>query len=79
MEIFREEIQFFLNNVDIPSEKPFEFLTRLSTAIYSMQDKTLDYDDTKSFGGFLWQIFAGFDLISGYRERDIIQEMIDAI
>src|SRR5262245_41135453 len=42
MEIFRGEIQFFLNSVDIPSEKPFEFLKRLSTAIYSMQDKTLD-------------------------------------
>jgi hypothetical protein len=44
-----------------------------------MQDKSLEYDDTKSFSGFLWGIFAGFDLITGYRERDIIQEMIDVI
>ena len=79
MEIFRGQIQFILNNVDIPSEKPFEFLKRLSVAVYSMQDKTLDYDDTKSFGRFLWEVFAGFDFITGYRERDIIQEMIDAI
>jgi hypothetical protein len=79
MEIFRGEIQFILNNVEIHSEKPFEFLKRLSAAIFSMQDKTLEYDDTKSFGNFLWQVFAGFDFITGYRDLDIIQEMIDAI
>jgi hypothetical protein len=44
-----------------------------------MQDKTLGYDDTKSLGNFLWSLFAGFDFITGYRERDIIQDMIDAI
>jgi hypothetical protein len=79
MEIFRGEIAFILNNVDISSDKPFGFLKRLSTAIYSMQDKTLGYDDTKSLGNFLWSLFAGFDFITGYRERDIIQDMIDAI
>lgn len=79
MEIFRGEIAFILNNVDISSDEPFEFLKRLSTAIYSMQDKTTDHDDTKSLGGFLWGLFAGFDIITGYRERDIIQEMIEAI
>ncbi len=62
-----------------PSDEPFEFLKRLSTAIYFMQDKTTDYDDTKSLGGFLWRLFANFDIITGYRERDIIQEMIEAI
>jgi hypothetical protein len=79
MEIFRGEIAFILNNVDIPSDEPFEFLKRLSTAIYSMHDKTTGYDDTKSLGGFLWGLFAGFDIITGYRERDIIQEMMEAI
>ncbi len=67
------------NNVDIPSDKPFEFLKRLSTAIYQMHDKTADYEDVKSFGGFLWSIFAGIDSVNGYRKHDIIQEMIDAI
>jgi hypothetical protein len=79
MEIFQREIAFILNNVDISSEEPFEFLKRLSAAIYSMQNKTLGYDDTKFLGGFLWSVFAGFDFVTGYRKRDIIQEMIDAI
>lgn len=79
LEIFRGEITFVLNNVDIPSDEPFEFLKRLSTAIYGTRDKTLGYDDVKSFGGFLWSVFAGFDFVTGYRKRDIIQQMIDAI
>ena len=55
MEIFRDEIAFILNNVDIPSDEPFGFLKRLSAAMYSIRDTTLDYDDTKSFasGRFL--------------------------
>jgi hypothetical protein len=79
MEIFRREITFVLNNVDIPSDAPFEFLKRLSTAIYAMRDKTLGYDDVKSLDGFLWSIFAGFDNVTGYHKRDVIQQMIDAI
>ena len=79
MEIFRDEISFILNNVDIPSDEPFEFLKRLSAAIYSIRDTSLEYNDTKSFARFLWEIFAGFSFATGYRERDIIQEMIDAI
>jgi len=78
-EILRDEIAFVLNNIDIPDEEPFEFLKRLSGAILSMRNTTLGYDETKQFSGFLWSVFAGWDLISGYRERDIIQEMIEVI
>ena len=78
-EIFRDEIAFVLNNVDIPSEAPFEFLKRLSAMIYSVQDTTLGYDETKPFARFLWEVFAGFSWVTGYRERDIIPEMIEAI
>jgi hypothetical protein len=35
--------------------------------------------ETKSFGAFLWSVFAGWDAVSGYRERDIIGDMIAAI
>lgn len=79
MEIFRDQISFVLNNVDIPGDEPFEFLNRLSTAIYSRQDTTLGYDETKSFCSFLWSVFAGWDAITGYRKEDIVRKMIDAI
>src|ERR1700730_1085819 len=61
MEIFRDELAFVLNNTDIPKDKPFEFLKRLSAAIYSMKDVTLGYDESKPLAGFLWNVFAGWE------------------
>lgn len=79
MAILRDEVAFVLNNVDIPGEAPFAFLKRLERIIYSRSDVTNDYDDKKSFLRFLWEVFAGWDFASGYQERDIIEDMIDAI
>jgi hypothetical protein len=79
IEIFREELVFVLNNTDIPKDEPFEFLKRLSAVIYSMKHVTLGYDESKPLSGLLWNVFAGWDLITGYRKKDIIKNMIDAI
>jgi hypothetical protein len=79
MEIFRDELTFVLNNTDIPKDEPFEFMKRLSNAIYSMKDVTLGYDETKPLARFLWSVFAGWDQITGYRKEDIVKKMIDAI
>ena len=78
-EIFRDEIVFVLGSIDIPDDEPFEFLKRLSAAIRSMRDTTLGYDETKPFARFLWEVFAGWNWITGYREGDIITEMIESI
>lgn len=79
MELFREELVFVLNNTDIPKDKPFEFLKRLSAIIFSMKNVKIGYDETKPLDRFLWDVFAGFDLITGYRNEDIIKNMISAI
>ena len=79
MEIFRDELGFVLNNTDIPKDEPFEFLKRLSAAIYSMKDVTLGYDESKPLAAFLWSVFAGWDWITGYRKEDIVKKMINAI
>ena len=79
MEIFRDELSYIINNTDIPNDEPFEFIKRLSAIIYKMKNVTLDYDDTKLLARFLWDVFAGFSIIDGYRKDDIIQKMINAI
>jgi hypothetical protein len=79
LEIFRDEIVLVLGTTDIPRDEPFEFLKRLSAAIRSMRDTTLGYDQTKLFARFLWEVFAGWDRITGYRKGDIIKEMIESI
>jgi hypothetical protein len=79
MEIFRDEIAFVLNNTDIPRDKPFEFFKRLARVIYSNKDTDVGYDSIKPFARFLWSVLSGFDFVSGYRETDIVEEMIRAI
>jgi hypothetical protein len=79
LEILRAEISFAMAAIDIDDEKAMEFLKRLSATIVWMRNTTLDYDAMKSFGGFLWQVFAGWDPVTGYSERDFFQDMIDAI
>jgi hypothetical protein len=79
MEQLRDELMFVLNNTDIPKDEPFEFLKRLSAAIYSMKSVTIGYDEIKPLAGFLWNVFAGWDWIEGYRKGDIVKKMIDEI
>jgi len=45
-----------------------------------MRDTRLGYDDeTKPLARFLWEVFAGWDWITGYRKVDIIKQMIESI
>ena len=77
MEIFRDEIQFVLANIDIRDDKLFEFLKRFSNAIALKKGITLDYNSIEGLGNFLWELFAGFSLVSGPLDDDIVQVMID--
>jgi hypothetical protein len=54
-------------------------LKRLSAAMYSMKSVTIGYDEIKPLAGFLWDVFAGWDWIEGYRKEDIVKKMIDEI
>jgi hypothetical protein len=79
LEILRAEILFAMAAIDIDDKKALEFLKRLSATIVRMRKTTLDYDSMKSFGGFLWEVFAGWNVVSGYQERDFFEDMIQAI
>ena len=46
---------------------------------YEDAGTTLDYDSMKSFGNFMYEIFTGFSLASGYQTRDYFEDMIRAI
>jgi hypothetical protein len=74
-----QEAELLLASTDIPDDEAFEFLKRLSAAIRSLRDTTLGYDETKPFARFLWEVFAGWDWITGYRKADIIKQMIESI
>jgi hypothetical protein len=79
LEIFRDELIFILNNTDIPKDGAFEYLKRLSAAMYSMKTVTPDYDEIGPLAGFLWDVFVAWDSVKGYRKEDVIKKMIDEI
>lgn len=79
MDILRQEISFVMHNTDISQEKTFEFLKALSQSMILQTNATTEYDSIKSFLGFFWQLLAGWDWVDGYRARDIVEEMTEAI
>jgi hypothetical protein len=79
MEILRQEISFVMHNTDISGAEAFELLKRLSQAMLMQRNATTEYDSIKSFLGFFWNLFAGWDWVEGYRARDIVDEMIESI
>jgi len=79
LEVLRAEIMFTMAAIDIEDEKVLEFMKRLSATIMKMRRTTLDYDSMKSFGNFMYEIFGGFNLVSGYQTRDFFEDMIREI
>ena len=79
LEILREEFLHVLSSIDVHDEEVFEFLKRLAHAIFRLRDVKPEYDDIKFIGGFLWEIFAGWSLIEGYKNEDIVLSMIERI
>ncbi len=79
LEILRDEISYVLASTDIGDDSSFDFFKRLSSIIALRRKTTRGYDDTKSFGKFLWEMFAGFSPVSGYRDSDMIEQMIESI
>ena len=79
LEIFSKETLYLLSMVDIHDEEVFSFLKRMSHIIYRMRDVKTKYDDIKTLGRFLWEIFSGWSFVEGYRDHDIIESMINRI
>jgi hypothetical protein len=68
-----------LVTTDISDVETSEFFKRLSAAIYFHKNATAEYDPVKQLSGFLWSVLSGWDNIKGYRERDVVQDMINGI
>ncbi len=79
LEILLNEVSFVLNNVYINDPNIFSFFKRLSQSVYRLKNTTLEYDDRKVLMGFFWELFAGWSLVDGYSDDDIVKVMIDKI
>ncbi|WP_020159516.1 hypothetical protein [Methylobacter marinus] len=76
LRMLNEEIRYTRNVVNLNDPEVFDFLNRLSQAIVRMESTEREYDDIKSFCSFLWPMFTGWNWVEGYRESDLIKDMI---
>ena len=58
-------MDFTLQNYIIHDEQMFGFLKNLKAIIFQMEKLQIACDDTKILCRFLWQIFAGFNIVEG--------------
>ena len=79
LEIFRNEVAYVLNNIEINDPEVFSFLKRLSQAVYSLKNSSFNDDEIKEFSHFIWQLFGGFSFAEGCKDHDIVKIMIKKI
>lgn len=79
LEILSQEIEFFLNNIPLHDEEIFDFLKTLKITLNQLKNTTLDDDEIKTLSRFLWELFAGWSFISGYRKNDIFEVMLNKV
>ena len=77
--VLSKQIEYILHNYAIEDQKVFDFFKRLEAFLLRMQHLQPGYDESKALTGFIWEIFAGFNFIEGYRGYDVIEKMIDDI
>jgi len=77
--ILRDDIQYVLNNTEIADQSSFDFLQRLSKAIFSHDPASDNYDDRKALFGFLWSLMSGWNVVKGYQPEDPIYRIIRRI
>ncbi len=79
LQILSKQIDYILHNYTIHDQKVFDFFKRLEAFLMRIQHLKPGYDESKGLCRFLWEIFAGFDFIEGYRGYDIIEKTIHDI
>jgi len=79
LEVLSKQIDYVLHNYTIEDQKLFDFFKRLEAFLLRLRHLKPGYDESKALCGFIWEIFAGFNSIEGYRGYDIIEKMIQDI
>jgi len=76
LRMFNEEIKYIRNTVYLGDSEIFNFLNRFSQSIHRVELTQPEYDDIKSFCGFLWSLFTGWNFVDGYKNKEYIEKMI---
>lgn len=76
---FRREVEYSLSAVDVDEDRSLAMLRQLTGALHAAEKWTDDYDDVKAMSKFMWSQHTGWDIISGYTDRDAVEDLIGAM
>lgn len=76
LQMLSKQIEFVLHNYSIEDQSVFDFFKRLELLLLELQARGPGYDESKPLCRFIWDVYAGWDWIEGYRGYDKIQKMI---
>jgi hypothetical protein len=79
LDLFRSEVDYALTAVEVSDENVFRFLRHLTEVLQRSRHWSDREDQLKPLSQFMWSMFAGWSLVSGYTNRDVVREMIGAI
>lgn len=78
-ELLEREISFILGNYKFDDEELFNLLKRIGSLMLRLKYSQPGYDESKRLCSIIWEIYAGWDAIIGYRAYDIIEKAISDI
>ena len=79
LRMINDEIRYAMTTIDIHDEEVNKYLKNCSQVLSRLDILWHDYDDIKLLCRNLWSLYTGFSFVEGYKDRDVIQEMINRI
>ncbi|MBB5578045.1 hypothetical protein [Rhizobium paranaense] len=76
LEMLTKQVEFVLSNYIIEDSKIFDFFKRLELLLISIRQSGPGYDESKPLCNFVYEIFAGFNIVNGHQGYDVIEKMI---
>ena len=78
-ELIEREISFILGNYKFDDQEIFDLLKRIGSLMLRLKHSQPGYDELKRLCSLIWEICAGWSMITGYRGYDIIEKAISDI
>jgi hypothetical protein len=79
LELLSKQIEFGLHSYTIEDQKLFGFFKRMEVLLLKLRRVGPGYDESKGLCRFIYEIYAGWDMVHGDRSYDIIEKTIAEI
>jgi len=79
LELLSKQIEFVLHNYTLEDERLFGFFKRLEVILLKIRHAGPGYEESKPLCSFIYEVFAGWDIVKGYVGHDRIETTIAEI